>query len=148
MVNSSNPSSYPSPSPSQNFNSNPNSNTAVQGASNLTTLCNPLNANSIQDVILLLVNIATYIGVILAVLALIYVGFKFIAAQGNPAKLESARKFLLGVVIGIAILLGAQAIVLIIKNTLTSAGVVQSTAFTNSGTTASSNSTNSTCAGH
>ena len=33
MVNSSNPSSYPSPSPSQNFNSNPNSNTAVQGAS-------------------------------------------------------------------------------------------------------------------
>ena len=118
----------------------------VPAPSTMTTLCNPLNANSIQDIILLLVNIAMYVGVILAVLALIYVGFKFIAAQGNPAKLEAARKFLLGIVIGIAILLGAQAIVLIIKNTLTSAGVVKSTAFTNSGTTASTNSTNSTCA--
>jgi Sec-independent protein secretion pathway component TatC len=92
-------------------------------------LCNPLKVNSIQDVLFLIVNIATYIGVILGVLALIWVGFKFIAAQGKPEELKDARRFFYAVVIGIAILIGASAIVTIIKNTLTTAGVVQSGVF-------------------
>jgi hypothetical protein len=95
------------------------------------TLCNPLNVSSIQDVLYLIVNIATYIGVILAVLALIWVGFRFIAAQGNPEKLKEARGFFYAVIIGIAILIGANAIVTIMKNTLTSAGVVKSGVFGN-----------------
>ena len=76
-------------------------------------------------------NIATYIGVILAVLALIWVGFRFIAAQGNPEKIKEAREFFYAVVIGIAILIGASTIVNIVKNTLTTAGVVQPGAFGN-----------------
>jgi hypothetical protein len=92
-------------------------------------LCNPLKVSSVQDVLYLIVNIATYVGVILGVLALIWVGFKFIAAQGNSEKLKEARKFFYAVIIGIAILIGASAIVTIIKNTLTTAGVVQSGVF-------------------
>lgn len=94
-------------------------------------LCNPLKVNSIQSVLYLIVDIATYIGVILAVLALIWVGFKFIAAQGNPEKLKEARGFFYAIIIGIAILIGANAIITIIENTLTSAGVVQSGVFGN-----------------
>ena len=88
-------------------------------------LCNPLKVNSVQAILFLIVNIAMYIGVILAVLALIWVGFKFIAAQGNSEKLKDARSFFYAVIIGIAILIGASAIVTIIENTLTAAGVVK-----------------------
>jgi hypothetical protein len=106
---------------------------ATTGSTNTTCpanqLCNPLKVNSIQDALFLIVNIATYIGVILGVLALIWVGFKFIAAQGNSEKLTEARKFFYAVIIGIAILIGASAIITIIKNTLTTAGVVQSGVF-------------------
>jgi hypothetical protein len=119
--------------PTGTTNTNP---TAPTGTTNSTCpanqLCNPLKVSSIQAVLYLIVSIATYIGVILAVLALIWVGFKFIAAQGNPEKLSEARKFFYAVVIGIAILIGANAIITIMENTLTSAGVVQSGVFGNS----------------
>ena len=92
-------------------------------------LPNPLCVSSVNDILYLAVDIATYIGVILAVLFLIYAGFKYIAAQGNSVKITEAHHFLLAVVIGIAILIGASAIVNVIKNTLTSAGVVNSSTF-------------------
>jgi hypothetical protein len=108
-----------------------NSGGAAAGSDNL--LPNPIKASNIQDLIYLIVNIVTYIGMILAILALIWVGFKFIAAQGNSEKLKDARKEFLYVVIGIAILIGAAAITDIIKTTLTSAGVVDSSFFTTTG---------------
>ena len=101
------------------------------GGQNL--LPNPIKAGNIQDLIYLIVNIVTYIGMILAILALIWVGFKFVAAQGNSDKLTEARREFLYVVIGIAILIGAAAITDIIKTTLTSAGVVDSSFFTTTG---------------
>lgn len=106
--------------------SNPSNSTCLANQ-----LCNPLKVNSIQSLLYLLVDIATYIGVILAVLALIWVGFKFIAAQGNPEKLKEARGFFYAIIIGIAVLIGANAIITIIENTLTSAGVVQPGVFGN-----------------
>lgn len=92
-------------------------------------LPNPLCVSSVSDLLYLAVDIATYIGVVLAVVFLIYAGFKYIAAQGNSEKIKDAHHFLLAVVIGIAILIGASAIVNVIENTLTSAGVVSSNAF-------------------
>ena len=95
-----------------------------------TTLPNPLRTNSVQGILYLIADIGTYIGVIVAVLALIYVGFKFVAARGNPEKITEAKTFLFYVIIGVAILIGASAIIDIVKNTLTSAGVVQPGVFT------------------
>ena len=92
-------------------------------------LPNPLCVSSISSILYLAVDIATYIGVVLAVIFLIYAGFKYIAARGNPAKITEAHHFLLAVIIGIAILIGARAIVSVIENTLTSAGVVNSSVF-------------------
>jgi|ERR1035437_583486 hypothetical protein len=95
-----------------------------------TQLPNPIKAGSIQDLIYLIVSIVTYIGMILAILALIWVGFKFVAAQGNSEKLTEARRQFMYVVIGVAILIGAAAITDVVKTTLTSAGVVNSSFFT------------------
>ncbi len=98
------------------------------------TLPNPLNGVcSISDLLYLIANIATYIGVILAVLALIWVGFKFVAAQGNAEKITEAKRYFFYIIIGVAILIGASAIISILKNTLTSAGVVQPRTFSNPG---------------
>ena len=40
-------------------------------------------------------------------------------AQGNPTKLETAKKRLLYVLIGVAIVIGAQVILQLLLNTLT-----------------------------
>ena len=88
------------------------------------TLQNPLNANSVQDVIYLAVDIAVYVGLAFAVLAIIFVGFKFIAAQGKPKELEDAKKWFLYIIIGLAILISAKVVVTIVKTTLVNSGVV------------------------
>ena len=113
-------------------------------------LCNPLKVNSVIDLIYLVVDIVTYIGGIIAVLAILFSGCKFVMALGNPKKIEEARNYLFAVVIGTAILLGAQGIVIILKNTLSSAGILKSNVFgqpsslTTSGTSGAGNSSCST----
>jgi heme/copper-type cytochrome/quinol oxidase subunit 2 len=92
-------------------------------------LPNPLKVSSVNDILYLAVDIAMYVGVVLAVIFLIYAGFKYISARGNPEKLIEAHHFLLAVIIGISILIGATAIVATIKTTLTSAGVVNNSVF-------------------
>lgn len=81
---------------------------------------NPLRKeiSSIPALIYELINLAMTAGVYLAVLALIWVGFTFVLAQGNDTKISNAKKALLYVIIGIAILLGSKLIVEVIKNTL------------------------------
>ena len=54
------------------------------------------------------------------VLAIIYSGFLFVAAQGNSEKLGEAKKALLYTLVGAAILLGSLAIAELIKNTVLS----------------------------
>lgn len=87
-------------------------------------LSNPLRVNSVKDTLYLAVDLAIFIGSILAVLAFIVVGFKFVMAQGNDSKLSEAKQWFLYAVIGTAILIGSKVIVEVIKSTLISAGVV------------------------
>lgn len=86
----------------------------------LPKISNPLKKefSDIPSLVNGLVKIALQVGTIIAVLALVWVGFKFILAQGNPGEIEKARQALWWVIIGIAILFGAQIIVEIIKGTL------------------------------
>ena len=58
------------------------------------------------------------IGTIVVILMLVYVGYKFVAAQGNETALQEARRMLLWTVVGALILLGAQAISLGIQATV------------------------------
>ena len=98
---------------------------AVPCSSNSNAICNPLNSSDITTLLTDLVNIAIPIGAVIAVIMFVYVGFKFIFAQGKSEAIKDAWKWFGYVAIGTAILLGAKVIVTIMESTLTSAGVVQ-----------------------
>ncbi|MHB8709984.1 MAG: pilin [Minisyncoccota bacterium] len=91
------------------------------------TLINPLkgvncsggNGDCLSAFLLNILQFVIYIGGIVVVLMLVFVGFKFVEAQGNSTKLEEARKMLLWTVIGALVLLGSQAIAMGIQATVT-----------------------------
>ena len=88
-------------------------------SSNSTTFIqNPLKAKDINELIVILVDVAVKLGMIVAFLGLIWVGFKFVIAQGDPTKIGQARTHFFYLIIGIAILIGAKVIIEIIKGTL------------------------------
>lgn len=94
-----------------------------QGApDNSIKLVNPLGGNdgvrSLPELVESLLRIVLTVGTPLVALAIIYTGFQFIAAQGNPEALSKARKSLVVVIIGAAILLGAYVIAEAIVGTI------------------------------
>jgi len=58
------------------------------------------------------------IGTVVVILMLVYVGYLFVAARGEPGKLETARSALLWTVVGALILLGSKAIAIGIEQTV------------------------------
>jgi hypothetical protein len=77
-------------------------------------ITNPLKAgvgdNLTSIVAAIMSGIVMPIASVLVVLAILYSGFQFVVAQGNPTELQKARSGLLWVLIGSAILLGAYGI--------------------------------------
>lgn len=72
---------------------------------------NPFKSNSIEGLLKAIVNeLLIPIGSVVAAIMVIYAGFLFVTARGNPAQIETAKKALLYAVIGAAILLGAWVI--------------------------------------
>jgi hypothetical protein len=90
----------------------------VQGGT--FTLCDPLGAASFCDLIKSLLNILLAIGVPIAVLFLVWSGFRFILARGNTTELANARRNFFYVIIGIAVFLGAWTLATIIQATFQS----------------------------
>jgi hypothetical protein len=92
-------------------------NTAVPASSN--TVQNPLgNINSFCGLIKAILGAAVAIGIPIAVLFIVYAGFKFVLARGNSEALVSARQNFLYTVIGIGIFLGAWLLAMVIANTV------------------------------
>lgn len=85
---------------------------------------NPLgeNMNTLPDFIRELIRIVLIVGVPILVLAIIYAGFLYVKAQGNPGELEVAHRTLLYTVIGGALLLGAFVIAEAIRATVADIG--------------------------
>ena len=85
------------------------------------TLDNPLGdkINDLPSFIYAVLEVVFQIGAILSVLAIIYVGFLFVSARGDPEKLVTARRAFLYTIIGIAVLLGATLIASVIDSTVT-----------------------------
>lgn len=83
-----------------------------------TGLQNPLKTNDIMVLVTNIMQIVVQIGGIVAVLAIIFVGFSYVQARGKPAKITKSHKSLQYTLIGIFILLGAQIITVIIKDTV------------------------------
>ena len=68
----------------------------------------------ITQILGVVITIATPI----AILAIIYSGFLFVKARGNPTELETAKKTLMGTLIGVMVLLGAQLLSSVIEGTI------------------------------
>jgi hypothetical protein len=83
-------------------------------------LVNPLGeGTTLNSFLLKILSIVTdTIGPVIVILMLVYVGFLFVAAQGNSTKISAAREMLLWTVVGALILLGAKAIAMGIEATV------------------------------
>lgn len=73
-------------------------------------LQNPIRFGTLDDFLLAIVQVVVQYGAILVVFFLVYAGFKFVIAQGNPEKISEAKKMFVWVVVGAFVLLGVYVI--------------------------------------
>ena len=100
---------------------NPPPNPTVGNPTNLTvTIPNPTTAGSdlISLLVALLNNVVMPIAAVFVTMWIIYAGFKYVTAQGNPEKIKKAHDTLLWSLIGAGILLGAAGISLVVQTTI------------------------------
>lgn len=97
-----------------------NVNTSDTNGNSSGRLVNPLKVDTIEGLLTIVLGAVVQIGSILLVLALVYVGYLFVAAQGNTEQLKKAREALVWTVVGGIVLLGAQAIAIVIETTVQS----------------------------
>lgn len=57
-----------------------------------------------------ILSVVVRFGTIIVILMLVFVGYKFVVAQGKEAEIRDARQMLLWTIVGALILLGAQVI--------------------------------------
>ena len=81
---------------------------------------NPLGENnkSVQDLLIKVMNLVAIVGGIVVVFFIIYSGYKFVTARGNPAEVTKAKDIFFATIIGGAILLGAGVIATVVVNTV------------------------------
>lgn len=86
------------------------------------TLVNPLKATSITEFLVAIVDVLLIFAMPLIVIYIMYAGFRFVTAQGNPGEIETARTALLWAVVGGVIVLGAKLIIEVIDGTIKAFG--------------------------
>jgi heme/copper-type cytochrome/quinol oxidase subunit 2 len=84
------------------------------------TINNPLGCgnNSVQALLTKIMGLVATVGAIVVVFFVIYSGYKFVTARGNPKELEDAKKIFFATIIGGAILLGAEVIGKVVVTTV------------------------------
>jgi len=81
-------------------------------------LKNPLAFPDITSLMQAILNMVIIISTPIVVLFIIYGGFLYVTAQGNPEKLQVANRSLIYGVIGGVIIIGSVAILQIVQNTV------------------------------
>ncbi len=77
---------------------------------------NPLKVDSIEELLYEILQIFIVIATPIVIFFIIYAGFMYVTARGNPANLEKAHRALIYALIGGVLIIGAVAIGEIIKN--------------------------------
>lgn len=97
-------------------------NNAAQGLR--FSLVSPLDPsiNSIEALLVAILNILIIISIPIIVFFVIYAGFMYVTAQGNQEKVKTATRSLTYAVIGAVLILGAVALTQIIRNIIASFG--------------------------
>jgi len=83
------------------------------------SLMNPLDSSisSIPAFFLAILDILLVFAIPFVVFFIIYAGFMYVTAQGNPGKISQAHNALLYAIVGGVIIFGARAILAIVTNT-------------------------------
>lgn len=92
--------------------------TAATQGSNNGHLLNPLKADNLEGLIVIVMRGVRDIAMIFLVLALVFTGVLFVFAQGNEEKLKTARQALFWTVIGGLLVLSFQVILEVLKRTV------------------------------
>jgi hypothetical protein len=82
------------------------------------TLENPLRVDSLEALLVAILNIFITLMIPVIVFFIILAGFKYVTAQGNPGRIEEATTTFTYAIIGGVLILAAVAIAEIIKNTV------------------------------
>jgi hypothetical protein len=96
---------------------------SAQGGGRISTqtvaLENPLNGiNSIDALLVAILNILIVIMIPIIVFFIIMAGFKYVTARGNASQIQEATRALTYAIIGAVLILGAVALSDVIKNTV------------------------------
>lgn len=96
-------------------------------------LQNPLNPrfNSVGGIVQGFLEIFSYLVVLFAVLAIIWVGLQFVLSRGDTKRMNELKDWLLWIVVGVAIVIGARIIVTVVINTLQATGTVNQSVIQN-----------------
>lgn len=94
--------------------------TVIQADAQQTTVSikNPIGDVTVAGIITKVIGFMVQIGSVAVVLAIVYAGFLFVAAQGNPGEIAKAKTTLFWTIIGAMVLLGAQLIAGVVESTL------------------------------
>ena len=94
-------------------------NSGLQGGGNAGSIKNPLSGNpDLATLAAKILKILFLAGTVVAVFFIVYAGFKYVTAGGDPKAIQAAHSTLLWAAVGTAVLLGAQVIVDVITNTV------------------------------
>lgn len=90
----------------------------------LALIENPIGAKSFLDLINAVAKAITQIGAVFAVVAIIIVGFRFVAASasGDTKSLAEVRKLFWWIFIGTAIIVGSSMLAEVVVNTIKTLG--------------------------
>ncbi len=88
----------------------------------MAQIVNPLGTEDVSGLVVTILTFIRRVGSVVAIIAFIWVGFKFIQAQGKPEELKKARGMFMWTVIGVAILLGAELLATLVVGTVKSLG--------------------------
>ena len=93
--------------------------TSVQGTGQDIKLINPLKGSgNLMSFLQSILDFVIKIGTVVVILMMVFVGYKFVVAQGAPDKIKEARDALLWTLVGALILLGSKAIAFGIEKTV------------------------------
>lgn len=106
------------------INEGVNSNTPINtgsrqtGNEDGTIIINPIKPKTVQEFISILLGELVKVGYVVGVCFIVYAGFQFVTGGESDTKRTNAKNTLMWTVIGLGILLGAQAIAFIVFQTL------------------------------
>jgi len=92
------------------------------GASGQITIENPLEAESLEDLIYGIIDFIWKVATAVVPLMIVIAGFYFITAAGNPQQIDTAKKIILYTVVGYAIIMLSAGLILVIKEILGGGG--------------------------